>query len=116
MGYHFVINNGNGKPDGMVEVGFRWPIQKTGAHCRVEGGADNHWNEHTIGIGLIGNFEKHPPTEAQYRSLAKLVHFLQQRYHFSTSKIHGHGDIEPTKCPGKHFSMTKLRRCLNQLH
>ena len=32
LGYHFVIDNGNGGPDGRVEVGSRWGKQKHGAH------------------------------------------------------------------------------------
>jgi len=114
LGYHFVINNGKGAPDGKIEVGFRWRIQREGAHCRDERGADNYWNEHTIGIALIGNFEKHRPTEAQYRSLTKLVHFLQKRYDIPLSKIKGHSSVEPTKCPGKYFSLARLHRLLRQ--
>ena len=33
-GYHFVIGNGTGSPDGSIEVGPRWLAQEAGAHCR----------------------------------------------------------------------------------
>jgi len=115
LGYHFVINNGNsnhGRRDGAVEVGFRWRKQLQGAHCRVSPTDDNYWNEHTIGICLVGDFEKHRPTEAQWRSLGKLIRFLQQRYAIPTSGIIGHRDVKPTKCPGKYFSFSELRRRL----
>lgn len=115
LGYHFVINNGNnrhGRRDGTVEVGFRWRKQVKGAHCRVSPTDDNYWNEHTIGICLVGDFEKHRPTEAQWRSLVKLIWFLQQRYAVPTRRIIGHRDVKPTKCPGKYFSFGELRRRL----
>jgi len=115
LGYHFVIDNGSnnhGKKDGEVEIGYRWRQQTKGAHCRVNPYDNNYWNEHTIGICLVGNFERSYPTEAQMRSLVKLIHFLQQRYHIPTSKIIGHGDVKPTKCPGRHFSFQELHERL----
>ena len=117
LGYHFVINNGVfrngcGRPDGFVEVSYRWRGQKTGSHCRVKGDWSNYWNEHTIGICLIGNFNKTRPTERQWRSLVRLVRFLQNRYNIPTSRIKGHRDIKPTDCPGKNFSFAEFRRRL----
>jgi len=117
LGYHFVINNGHnrhGKKNGEIEVGFRWSNQEEGAHCRVRGDDDNYWNEHTIGICLVGNFQQHRPTEQQYRSLAKLVRFLQQRYNIPANQICGHGQVPgaKTKCPGKYFSWETFRRYL----
>ncbi len=119
LGYHFIINNGNnshGLPDGSVEVGRRWKVQKHGAHCRVDVNDDNHWNEHYIGICLVGNFQNNYPSSAQYNSLNKLVQFLKTRYHIPTSKICGHGDIQgaKTSCPGRHFSWTKFKRSLTE--
>ena len=112
LGYDFVIDNGDGAPDGAIEVGWRWKQQREGAHCRVTGGYTNFWNEHTIGICLIGNFEFQSPTAAQYRSLAKLISFLQDRYSIPTSKIKGHRDVDATRCPGRNFSMSKLKSML----
>jgi N-acetyl-anhydromuramyl-L-alanine amidase AmpD len=117
LGYHFVINNGNnrsGKQDGAVEVGFRWRNQEEGAHCRVRSDDDNYWNEHTIGICLVGNFQKHRPSEQQYQSLAQLVRFLQRRYNIPTSEICGHGQVPgaKTNCPGKYFSWETFKQHL----
>jgi len=114
LGYHFVITNGEGGRNGKIEVGSRWRKQKHGAHCRVNPHDDNYWNEHTIGIGLIGNFEKKRPTNAQYDALARLVKFLQNRYNIPTSKVIGHGNVPGAKtlCPGKQFSFWELRRRL----
>ena len=108
LGYHFVIDNGNnnnGNPDGLIEIGSRWLKQKHGAHCRVSQTDDNYWNEHYIGICLVGNFQTHPPTSAQYKALQKLVYFLKDRYNIPSSKIIGHSDADKgTVCPGKLFN------------
>lgn len=114
LGYHFVINNGlrkrgYGKADGLVQVGERWLKQLTGAHCRENGDSSNYYNEHTIGICLIGDFEKTRPTQQQMRSLSKLVRFLKSRYRIPSRQIKGHGDIKPTKCPGKNFSISQFK-------
>ncbi len=111
LGYHFVIDNGNnsnGNPDGLIEIGSRWLKQKHGAHCRVRLDDDNYWNEHYIGICLVGNFEKHSPTEAQYKALQNLVYFLKNRYNITSSKIIGHSDADKgTVCPGRLFNWKK---------
>ncbi len=117
LGYNFIINNGifnkgYGEVDGLVEVGDRWRQQKTGAHCRPKGDRTNYWNEHTIGICLIGDFEKNRPTQKQMRSLVKLVRFLKDRYNIPLSKIQSHRDIKPTKCPGRYFPMAKFKQML----
>lgn len=119
LGYHFVINNGifkngYGKADGLVEVGYRWRGQKTGSHCRPDSDRDNYWNKHTVGICLIGNFNKTRSTEQQWRSLVKLVRFLQRRYDIPASQIRGHRDIKPTDCPGRYFSFGEFRRRLGR--
>jgi len=114
LGYHFVIDNGRGGADGKVEVGFRWQKQMTGAHCRPRSCSHNYWNEHCIGICLVGNFEHTRPTQAQYNSLSKLIRFLQQRYKIPANAIQGHGDVAgaQTACPGRNFSWWALRRQL----
>jgi hypothetical protein len=107
LGYHFVIGNGTDTPDGHIEVGPRWAKQKHGAHCKTPG---NHFNEHGIGIGLVGNFENHPPTRAQMRSLTRLVRFLQDRCSIPTSKVVSHSGVTgKTLCPGRYFDLAALR-------
>ncbi len=106
LGYHFVIGNGIGYPDGQVFVGSRWTKQKHGAHCKVPG---NYYNEHGIGICLIGNLDEHPPTERQLRTLAHLVMFLEAQSGFGPDQIYTHGGITGrTRCPGRYFSLADL--------
>jgi N-acetylmuramoyl-L-alanine amidase len=106
LGYHFVIGNGTGSADGLVEVGSRWPKQKWGAHCRV--GDIEEYNNFGIGICLVGDFEKHRPTVAQMASLTKLVDYLATKYHIDDSHIIGHGTVDDTKCPGKYCPISNV--------
>lgn len=111
LGYHFVIGNGVGYGDGRVFVGERWTKQMHGAHCKTPG---NHYNEHGIGICLIGDLDAHGPSPAQVESLARLVAFLQRQCGIGKSKVYTHGGITgKTACPGRHFSLPAVLRKLN---
>ena len=112
MGYHFVIGNGGGAGDGTVEVGSRWYKQKHGAHCRV--GDNEEYNNFGIGICLVGNFEKRRPSEAQMESLARLVDYLSALCRIDEAHIIGHGTVDDTRCPGRHFSFDDLLARLRQ--
>jgi len=108
LGYHFVIGNGVGYPDGKVFVGERWTRQMHGAHCKTPG---NHYNDHGIGVCLIGNLDAHPPTAKQLQALSRLVSFLSGHCGIPTSKILTHGGVtHKTACPGKCFNLSGLVR------
>jgi hypothetical protein len=110
VGYDFVIGNGTNSGNGEVEPTYRWRGQLTGAHS---GGTPGNWaNEEGIGICLVGDFDRTTPTSQQMASLAKLVRFLQQRYHIPKSRVFGHGTVpggHVTDCPGKRFPMSWLK-------
>lgn len=113
LGYHFVVGNGVGYPDGKVFVGERWTAQKHGAHARSPDYPDNRWNEHGIGICLVGNFQNTPPTSRQLDALANLVAFLCRKCSIPTSQIYTHGDVDRfTACPGKLFPTAQFKRRL----
>ena len=108
LGYHFVVGNGTDTADGQVEVGPRWLAQKHGAHCRTP---DDYFNQHGIGICLVGNFDVKAPDEQQLRSLRRLVTFLQQQFSIESKHIYTHGEVTgQTHCPGKFFDVNGLRR------
>ena len=107
LGYHFVIGNGSDTGNGEIEVGSRWTKQKRGAHCKTP---DNYYNEHGIGICLVGNFAHHPPAPAQMDSLARLVSFLMRACGMDVSDIRTHrGVTGRTECPGAQFSLARLK-------
>jgi hypothetical protein len=102
-GYHFVIGNGTGSGDGQIEVSQRWVKQKHGVHCRNARRADI--DEYGIGVCLIGDFEKAPPTARQQAALKSLLAYLSGKYQIDQSRLETHNHIAatPTVCPGKHF-------------
>jgi len=105
VGYHFVINNGRapGTTDGRITPTPRWVEQRAGAHARIA--RHPEYNRAGIGICLVGNLEKTPPTPKQMVALERLVLLLGERYDIPLSAIVGHGELENTKCPGRHFPM-----------
>jgi N-acetyl-anhydromuramyl-L-alanine amidase AmpD len=106
LGYHFVIGNGTDTPDGQVEVGFRWTQQEHGAHCRTP---DDYYNQHGIGICLVGNFDNYQPSPAQLKSLVRLCRFLCRRFNIPPDQIFTHGGVTgKTDCPGKNFDLGAL--------
>ena len=108
LGYHFVVGNGSDTAPGKVEVGPRWVAQKHGAHCKTD---DEYYNQHGIGICLVGNLQHHAPDPRQMRSLVKLVRFLCREYDIPPDRIYTHGQITgQTLCPGRYFDLNDLRR------
>ena len=89
IGYHWVIRR-----DGTVENGRDEDV--IGAHCL------NH-NARSIGVCLVGGLSqdgKRPEdnfTEAQFVSLAKLIHQLRARS--PEASIHGHSEFASKACP-----------------
>lgn len=103
LGYHFVIGNGTDTGDGEVEVGRRWIRQNEGIHGAHAG--TDEYNQHGIGICLVGNFEEERPTRRQMAALLQLVRRLSGAYGISRSRIFEHQEVRPehTDCPGLRF-------------
>ena len=105
IGYHFVIDR-----QGRVWEGreLRWQ----GAHAGSRAA-----NRHNIGVALVGNFDRYPPSAAQKASLTALVRWLCSANDISPDQIRGHGQVlkahtgSGTACPGRHLSryITSLR-------
>jgi LysM repeat protein len=106
LAYHFVIGNGRGMPDGQIVIGDRWKRQIKGGHL-----ASERLNEISIGICLVGNYERDRPTVQQMRSLYALVGYLMQRTRNGSGAVKTHRQIntKPTQCPGRNFPETQLR-------
>jgi N-acetyl-anhydromuramyl-L-alanine amidase AmpD len=93
-----------------VEVGSRWHKQKHGAHCKTP---DNYYNDHGIGICLVGNFNATRPTARQYASLQQLVRFLARECRIPPDRVTTHKAVaRKTQCPGRNFELASLRRAL----
>ncbi len=84
--YHFVIGNGDGAGDGAIQVGHRWSQQLDADH-RVGDRTGAWYDQHAIAVCLIGDADRHHPTEAQMRQLARLVVALQDRLQIPAHRV-----------------------------
>jgi len=111
LAYHFLIGNGHGMGDGEIAVGNRWKKQLDGGHLHSLA-----QNQVALGICLIGNFDKHPPTATQLRSLEDLVRALMKRCNLGASAVKTHQQINVvnTKCPGSKFPTRSFLARLKQ--
>ena len=111
LGYHFVIGNGTGSGDGEVEVGSRWLKQKHGAHAKTP---DNRYNDHGIGICLVGDFTHAQPTPAQMDALVRLTGFLMQLCDVPPDHVLRHSDVNNTQCPGRNFPWARFKNAFKE--
>ena len=124
IGYHFLIDQ-----DGKIYEGRAGGDYVVGAHVFCN-------NINTIGVSLMGNFQRNQATKKQIASLTKLLNALGKKYDIDlskTSKFHGekgdnligHRDLGSTACPGdnmyallptfrKYFSVADLDFSINQ--
>ena len=115
-GYHFVIGNGTGSPDGQITVADRWLNQKNGVHCQNGRPADV--NEYGVGICLVGNFDHAEPTPKQVAAAHALVAYLGNRYAIASDHLGTHADFAtgPTNCPGKNFPAEAILGSTHMAH
>jgi len=97
IGYHF----------GIERVGNTYEIimgrmpTEPGAHCRQSG-----MNYKSLGICLIGNFDKAPPPLGQWRKAVQLVRALVQVFRIPHERILPHNYLAHYKsCPGRMFDI-----------
>lgn len=105
LAYHFVIGNGRSSKDGEIEIGNRWKKQLHGGHV-----SSQEYNNHGIGICLVGNFEKDKPTQKQIIALKQLIRFLGDDLLDGKFKFLVHKEINPTLCPGKNFPTKEFHK------
>lgn len=108
LAYHFTLGNGQGSPDGLVEIGPRWEQQRPGyTSIALHNQEDSH---EVIDICLIGDFDVNPPTQAQREDLVWLVQQLQSRLDIPAERVLL-GDGRTSKA-GKHFPVSWFRQQL----
>lgn len=93
-GYHFVVGNGKGSADGAIQASDRWFSQKHGAH--LSGNHVEEYNLHGIGICLIGDFHKAPPTDRQLQATRQLVSTLMNEYQIPSYRVLTRDEIQST--------------------
>lgn len=94
-------------------VQYHYFIEKNGKVTQCAQESEVRWhagpdaNTRSIAICLAGWFDDgHDtfPTDAQVKTLSRLVRDIQMRYKFSPDKIHGHRDFMNKTCPGAHIT------------
>ena len=114
LGYHFLIGNGNGLGDGVIQMGYRWSDQLPGAH--VAGPSGQLHNQASIGICLIGNGDRRPFTESQMSSLTNLIQRLQRELRIPPEQVYLHRELASgIASPGRFFSTSQLQEQLIDL-
>ena len=119
LGYHFIIGNGQGLPDGHVEAGSRWHRQQPGAHVATadarrdavlrvaaKGVSAEELNRRGIAICLIGNGDRRPFTDRQIHELGVLVRRVQSALDIPADRIFLHSDVAGTTSPGRFFPVS----------
>lgn len=103
IGYHYVI-----RKNGSIERGR--PRIDVGAHTLG-------FNETSIGINIVGDFEVAVPKDEQIESAAKLLAALCNLYNLSPNDaiVLGHKDLNSTLCPGKNL-YAQLDLIRNKVH
>lgn len=110
IGGHFVIGNGRGMPSGELYVGHRWLDQMPGQHTA---GNDGQWfNQHGIGITLVGDGERDAFTPAQMSRLLELTIALARRYGIPAERVYLHSELAPVADPGRMFPAAGFREQL----
>lgn len=98
IGYHKVIES-----NGSIVAGR--PEATQGAHAKGT-------NSDSLGVCVVGNFEKEHPSPAQITSLISVLTDWCKVYKLNSSNIYGHtnvlGGTTKTSCPGKHLNASLL--------
>lgn len=110
LGYHFLVGNGSGMGNGDIHVGYRWLEQLPGAHAI--GPRAEAYNQHAIGICLIGDGNRRPFSDLQVRRLAELVAALARELDIPADRILLQSDIAETSSPGRFFPEAAFREYL----
>jgi hypothetical protein len=112
LAYHFVIGNGTSSRNGQIEVGDRWRRQINGGHVHSD-----YLNNISLGICLVGDFNRDQPTRAQLESCEELIRYLRERcgkVGMRSIIVKPHREMNPprwaTDCPGDDFPYSWFRR------
>ena len=112
LAYHFVIGNGTSTGNGQIEVGDRWRRQINGGHVHSD-----YLNNISLGICLVGDFNRDQPTRAQLDACEELIRYLRERcgkVDRGEIPVRPHREMNPprwaTDCPGDVFPYSWFRR------
>ena len=102
VGYHIGIEL-VGK-DYEVFMGRPW--DEAGAHCVGH-------NMKSLGLCFVGNFDLKPPPHEQLILGAKVISLWMRLFGISVDHVYPHSRFADKSCPGRRFSMEKLKGMLS---
>lgn len=108
IGYHYLIGNGNFFTiDGKLYSGRQENL--VGYHALG-------YNDNSLGICLIGNYDKTAPTQKQLLTLTSFLREKMSQYDISVQNIFGHRELPNIKksCPGKFIDMDYIRSLVSK--
>lgn len=98
IGYHWMIEV---LSDGEPAIVRGRSMMYTGAHTTQQG-----MNRHGIGVCIVGNFDKAPPSEKVIETAAEFVAWLCRMYRIPIDNVKAHREFASYKsCPGEKFDM-----------
>ena len=101
IGYHYGIE--------LVDYDYEILVGRfeciTGAHVRGH-------NKDTLGICVVGNWDKLKVPKQQWDKAILLVQDILKRHSLKASDVYGHCEFARKSCPGKNFDMDKFRKDL----
>jgi N-acetylmuramoyl-L-alanine amidase len=107
IGYHYLI--GNTRPfteEGKIYSGR--PEEFDGAHTRG-------YNHNSLGVCLIGDFDRVSPSERQLETLFAFLEQKIKQHDVPTKNVMGHNEFPgmTTSCPGNFLDMNYVRAVLS---
>ena len=107
IGYHFVVKYYGNTYSDIVEEGR--PTTTMGAQAQG-------FNARSLGICMVGNFDKIDPSQLQYAATVELIAALAIKYEVAVENILGHretydalGQRRMKTCPGTRVDLDKFR-------
>jgi hypothetical protein len=87
LNYHFVICNGSGETDGLIQATDKWRMQRP---CLA--GGNWYGTGRTIRVCVIGDGLAIVPTDCQVRRAVALTEALSRKFNVSNLQIHYPGN------------------------
>ncbi len=81
---------------------------RPGAHTRG-------WNEKSLGVCFVGNYDERPVPEKMLERGAVLLRHLCRAYGLPPSLIRPHSEFSQKSCPGRLFDLGGLRDRVHHL-
>jgi hypothetical protein len=98
------------------DIGYHWGVEYVGVDAEVLMGrmpdvmgahAGGH-NSYTLGVCVVGDFDKYPPSEIIWNKTVVLCRWIVKE--FGIKEVLAHREISETKtCPGTKFDIAAFR-------